>query len=263
MRLTVVYDGFDGDKLEAEHRGLVAAVGPHGVFPCAMLGLGAFKFRADSGHAEAGLVDLSARFAGASIVFMCPVIRELILLMGVRDASRATIRRLLASHHSVAIQPGGIWEMVMANSSQEALHFQRSLGFVRLAMEHGRPLLPCYSFGENQLFESWGGGDGLRLWVARRLRVGLPFFKGRWGLPCCLLPRPTDVTFVVGKTVPTGPPNPSPTDAEVEAVFERYVEEMCGLFVRNAPRYLPPELAARGLQIHRIGHGVVRHAKPA
>ena len=65
MRLTVVYDGFDGDKLEAEHRGLVAAVGPHGVFPCVMLGLGAFKFRADSGHAEAGLVDLSARFAGA------------------------------------------------------------------------------------------------------------------------------------------------------------------------------------------------------
>ena len=33
--------------------------------------------------------------------------------------------------------------------SQEALFFQRSLGFVRLAIEMGRPLLPCYSFGEN------------------------------------------------------------------------------------------------------------------
>ena len=33
------------------------------------------------------------------------------------------------------------------------------------------------------------------------------------------------------------------------------------LFVANAPKYLPPEVAAKGLKIHRIGHGVVRHAR--
>ena len=170
--------------------------------------------------------------------------------------------------------------------SQEALFFQRSLGFVRLAIEMGRPLLPCYSFGENQLFKSWGG-HGLRLWVARKLRIGLPFFQGRWGLPLCPLPRPTDVTFVVGRQVgagpqhshplmhnpltlspspdleqvPVGPANPRPSEAEVEAVFERYLEEIERLFAANAPKYLPPDVAARGLKIHRIGHGVVRHAR--
>ena len=149
LTLTVKFEEEAG--LKAEHRGLVAAVGPHGVFPMAMLGLGGFMFRRDSGYGVPGLIDIEARFAGASIVFMAPVVRELLLLMGVRDASRSTVRALLASNHSVAIQPGGIWEMVMSDSSQEALYFQRSLGFVRLALEAGRPLLPCYSFGENQV----------------------------------------------------------------------------------------------------------------
>lgn len=150
LSLTVRYDGEPGG-LKQEHRGLVAAVGPHGVFPLAMLGMGAFKFRPDTPYAENGLKDLNARFAGASILFCVPVLRELLLLMGVRDVSRPTVRKLLAANHSIAIQPGGIWEMVMSDSTQEALYFQKSLGFVRLAMEFGRPLLPAYSFGENQV----------------------------------------------------------------------------------------------------------------
>jgi len=108
----------DEAGLQAEHRGLVAAVGPHGVFPLAMLGFGAFKFRRDCGFGEPGLTELNARFAGASVCFLVPVIRELLLLMGVRDANRSTLKRLLASNHSVAIQPGGIWEMVMSDSRQ-------------------------------------------------------------------------------------------------------------------------------------------------
>ena len=117
------------------------------------LGLGAFKFHPGCGpqYNDPRLVNMNARFAGASIVFCVPLIRELILLMGVRDASRRTLRHLLSTGHSVGVQPGGIHEMLHSDSSQEALYFQRGLGFVRLAMEFGRPLLPCYSFGENQL----------------------------------------------------------------------------------------------------------------
>ena len=42
LTLQVKYDG-DTGGLSREHRGLVAAVGPHGVFPLAMLGIGAFR----------------------------------------------------------------------------------------------------------------------------------------------------------------------------------------------------------------------------
>ena len=65
---------FDNEEqgLSGEHMGLVAAVGPHGVFPMAMLGMGGFMFRSDSGYGSRGLVDMRARFAGASIVFAVP-----------------------------------------------------------------------------------------------------------------------------------------------------------------------------------------------
>ena len=80
-----------------------------------MLGFGAFKFPSDCGYGEPGLVDLKARFAGASVCFLVPLVRELLLLMGVRDATRHTLRRLLGAGHTIAIQPGGIWEMVMCD----------------------------------------------------------------------------------------------------------------------------------------------------
>ena len=167
---------------------------------------------------------------------------------------------LLANGHTIAVNPGGIWEMVNSDHAQEKMYMQKNLGFVRIAMEAGLPLLPAYAFGENQLFTTSRVGLGVRLWIARKLRVGLPIFFGRWGLPWTL-PRPTSVTFVVGRPVPVGPPNPNPTDAEVEAVFNRYVDEMCRIFRENAPLHLPKEVAARGLQIHRIGRGVVRQSQ--
>ena len=141
LTFTVKFDS-DAADLSTGTRGMIATVGPHGVFPLATLGFGTFKFRSDVGRFEdPGLSCLNGRFAGASVVFLVPLIRELILLMGVRDAARSTLKRLLAAGHSVGVNPGGIWEMVMTDSSQEALHFQRGLGFVRLAMEMGRPLL--------------------------------------------------------------------------------------------------------------------------
>ena len=86
---------------------------------------------------------------------------------------------------------------------------------------------------------------------------------GRWGLPPPFaLPLPTDVTFVIGEQVDVGPPNSQPTEAQVETVFEKYVTELCRLFMAHAPRLLPKEVAAKGIRVHRIGHGLVREVLP-
>ena len=81
---------------------------------------------------------------------------------------------LLANGHTIAVNPGGIWEMVNSDHGQEKMYMQKNLGFVRIAMEAGLPLLPAYAFGENQLFTTSRVGLGLRLWIARKLRVGVP-----------------------------------------------------------------------------------------
>ena len=67
------------------------------------------------------------------------------------------------------------------------------------------------------------------------------------------------VTVVVGRPVEVGPARASPTDAEIDAVFKSYCDELARLFEAHAARLLPPAVAARGLRIERVGHGLQRH----
>lgn len=138
---------------------------------------------------------------------------------------------------------------------------------------------------------------GPRLWVARHLRVGIPLFTGRWGLPVPFaIPLPTAVTFVVGRRIDVGPPNPFPTEEQaerprprgifhlgvwsmwcaqtsgvslvscllqVETLFELYSSEVCRMFTEHAARLLPKEVAVNGIRVRRIGsQGNAREAVP-
>jgi hypothetical protein len=48
------------------------------------------------------------------------------------------------------------------------------------AVEQGAPLLPCYHFGNSQLFK-WGPKSWEK--AARKHRIALGILFGRWGLP--------------------------------------------------------------------------------
>ena len=151
-------------------------------------------------------------------------------------------------------------QMTSTDHRQEQLFAQRGLGFVRIAMEAGVPILPMYGFGENQLFHTSQALLQSRLGLVRRLRVGAPLFAGRWGIPFLLVPvQRAHVTLVIGRPVEVGPPNPTPSSAEVQAVFERYVDEVARIFETHAARYLPAPVAGRGLRVEWIGHGQIRH----
>ena len=62
-----------------------------------------------------------------------------------------------ASEHNVALVPGGIAEMTAFEGPHvEVIVLKRRLGFVRLALQHGRDLVPVYSFGESRTFHQLG-----------------------------------------------------------------------------------------------------------
>lgn len=71
------------------------------------------------------------------------------------------------------------------------------------------------------------------------------------------------MTVIVGRPVEVGPPNTEPSAAEVQAVFERYLDEVGRIFSTHAAYYLPPSVAKQGLRVQWIGHGPVRHVLPA
>lgn len=193
----------------------------------------------------------------ASVVFKVPLWRELMLLLGWREASATMAGEMLNGGCSVIVLPGGLWEMVETSHTEEVLRLQHNLGFVRLAMAHGRPLLPIYCCGENQLYHHHACGTALRRQVARKYGFGgpylvPPFASGRWGSP---MPRPTAHRIVVGSPVPTGPPNIRPTDAEVLEVARRWCVAMRTLFARHGPEVLPPQVVEKGMSVLRGGLG--------
>jgi hypothetical protein len=136
-----------------------------------------------------------------------------------------------------------------------------------------------YGFGENQLFTHHTTLLGLRRLVALKLRVGLPWMSGRWGLglgPFPGLPHPTSVVHVLGpplrlpRTTNKGPTallgtpvssngtchvdEKAPvSEADVSLAWAAYKEGLAALFDAHKRELLPPEVAAKGLIIKWLG----------
>lgn len=226
----------------------VVTVSPHGAF-----GIGFFILHFHRLVADPRFQRFRCYAGGASVLFKVPLLRELLLLLRVREANQRTLDAILSSGHTVALNPGGLVEQVHSTHKEESIHLQPRLGFIRLAMRHGVPILPSYGFGENQLYRSaWYAEKTLplRRWLADHWRVGLPAVWGRFGT---IFPFPTHHVYVVGNPVPTGPPNSDPTAEQVDEVLGRWKAEVQRIFNEHKHN-LPPEVAERGLSIN------VRHA---
>lgn len=202
------------------------------------------------GHQNACAQPLSWFPGIAPILFNVPFFREAALLLNARSVSGSVMEKLLEAGHTVGIQPGGIPEQLQSDHTREIAVFPPRLGFVRMAMRTGAPLVPAYIFGENQAYTTYALGRWMSQLAYKYLGAPLVPITGRWGLPW-LVPHPVHVAVRWGDAVDVGAPNPDPTDAQVEAVFERYVAELQRVFEAHKHTCLPPDVAARGLTIVR------------
>jgi 1-acyl-sn-glycerol-3-phosphate acyltransferase len=102
----------------------------------------------------------------ASVLFKIPIWRHMLSWLGIRPATRSHFVKLLRRHGSVKVNPGGIAEMYLIDPSAEVIKIRERKGFVRIAVEHGVPLLPVYHFGNSRLLNygpkvcvcGWGAG---------------------------------------------------------------------------------------------------------
>ena len=184
------------------------------------------------------------------VLFKLPWLGEHFTLANGRPVDRASLERCLDAGMSVAINPGGVKEQSATRHDQEQAFFSKKMGFVKLAIKHGIPLMPLYIFGENQMYERVDGKD----WITRAIRkltgMTFPVCTGRFGLLWCFpLPNPTELHVRWGKAVPVGDPDAAPSDEKVQAVFDAYVAELQAVFHAHAPACLPPDVAKRGLKV--------------
>jgi hypothetical protein len=251
------YLNFTHDTEDAKQRGIfcsgrnyLIAWHPHGTFTItALYFLSHFWAK---GYPEKGWY-----VCVASLLLNVPGLAEFLLLCGARSGDSKTFGGLLAKGRTVAIQPGGLIEQVNTNHEKEVLYFPPKLGFIRIAIKQGVPLLPTYAFGENQLFLTSSWTRRLNVWFYKHLHTGSLVVLGLFGIPNSpVLPNPlmlpryqTGVHVRYGEPVEVGEADPNPSEEKVNEVFDRYKAALQKLFDTHKDKLLPKEVAAQGLTI--------------
>jgi hypothetical protein len=136
---------------------------------------------------------------------------------------------------SVGVVPGGIAEMFAAggDGDEKMVVLQRK-GFVRIALETGAQIVPCYCFGNTQTFVNAAAGeDNLLRKLSRTLRMSLIFFWGRCYLP---IPFRTPMLTVVGRPIQC-PKMENPSPELVNQYHNLYLKETKRIFMTYRNTY--------------------------
>lgn len=210
----------------------VMAWSPHGIIILSRLAMYGGKF-------EELFPGVDPRALGASPVFAWPGSREISLWLGAVDASRRVADKVLAGGHSVIVYPGGSKEIFRTDrrSKDTVLELAQVTGFVRLAIEHGAPLVPVAVFNERAAYERVDPPAWLRNFCLKRLRMPLLLFYGRcMSLLPFHIPNGLGVVFGAPLEVPHKP-GVSKDDPIVAEVHARYVAAFTELWQAHKGRF--------------------------
>ena len=209
------------DKEALEKSGpAIFAIEPHHVLP---LSIFAFNdcLKGFGGHNCIGCV------TGAC--FKMPLMRHVYTWVNAHSVDKKEVLKLIKADISPIICPGGVQEVTMMENDNECILFlKKRLGFIKLALQHGRPLVPVFTFGIEKSFDFIRPSGKIMAWLGRKLGFLPMAFFGLFGLP--LGPsKPVDYTNVVGKPIPV-PKIENPTVDDLRKYQALFIEEMVRLF---------------------------------
>ncbi|CDR46643.1 CYFA0S24e01816g1_1 [Cyberlindnera fabianii] len=169
--------------------------------------------------------------------FYIPIYREYLLALGVTSAARSNALKILKDDYSLAIVVGGAQESLLARPGSNDIVLAKRKGFVKLALETGNTaLVPCYCFGENNVYNILEPGDNsfgksLQYWLKKNFGFTIPFFhaRGVFNYEFGLLPYRQEVTVVTGEPIMV-PHEPGASKAVVDHYHGLYVEALKRLF---------------------------------
>lgn len=92
----------------------------------------------------------------ANALLHVPMVCTFLSWFGFIPVAPACLAEACSSDHNVALVPGGISEMTAFEGPHvEVISLLDRKGFIRLALQHGRDLVPVYGFGENRAFKQY------------------------------------------------------------------------------------------------------------
>ncbi|PSN36198.1 2-acylglycerol O-acyltransferase 2-A [Blattella germanica] len=132
------------------------------VFPHGVLSTGAFTSFATEANKFSelfpGLTPYLVTLAGH---FITPIIRELSLSLGGCPSSAEAMGYVLSRPgNAIALIVGGASESLECHPGTYRIILKRRKGFIKLALMHGTPLVPVFSFGETDLYDQVSNPKG-------------------------------------------------------------------------------------------------------
>lgn len=209
------------DKAALESSGpAVFALEPHHVLPLSIFAFNDY-LKGFSGHNCIGCV------TGAA--FKVPLMRHVYTWVNAASVDKKNLVKMLDEGISPVICPGGVQEVTLMENDQECvLYLKKRLGFIKLALQYGYPLVPVFSFGLHNSF-TYVSPKGKLMAALGRTMGFLPMaFFGVFGLP--LGPaKPVDYVNVVGKPIAV-PKIEKPTEEQLLKYQAVFIEEMTRIF---------------------------------
>jgi 1-acyl-sn-glycerol-3-phosphate acyltransferase len=167
----------------------------------------------------------------ASVLFRVPIVREWAIWTSCIDASWSVANAALKRGRTVLVRPGGEAEQLRTTRGREIVFLKHRKGFVKLALKHNVPLVPCYIFGASDYHFTWNGCFRVREWLQKRLGVCLPIAIGYWGSMC---PLPVKTSVALGKPLRFEIKTPgNPSQEDIDSAHEAFCNALCDLFDKH------------------------------
>jgi hypothetical protein len=135
---------------------------------------------------------LNVPTAAASVVLQTPLLKNLMGIFNLVDASADNISKIFKNGGCVAIYIGGIAELFKCCQEEERLYLANRKGFIKLALRQGVDVVPVYLFGNTSVLSVLKHGPLAAL--SRKLQASLTLFWGKWFLP---IPRDEKVSALI------------------------------------------------------------------
>lgn len=237
-------------KLRAKGTPVVIGLEPHAVIPFSI-------FFAHSAHETMPLRD--ARGMMSSILFRLPGMRQAYRSVSASGADKKTMYSLLDKGISCMLVPGGVQEVPLLNKGSDKdlyLYLSKRLGFVKVALEKGAPIVPAFCFGILETYSWWIVPGKISERIGRTIGFMPMIYFGAMGIPLWI-PKKVPLTVMVGEPIhgPALPKAPAGCDsgalltdeqqkklaAEIDSIVTathaKYVEAMVALFKAHKDRF--------------------------
>jgi 1-acyl-sn-glycerol-3-phosphate acyltransferase len=206
---------------------------------------------------------IAVRGLGEHGHYAIPVWRDLLEMCGMVRGTRDNVRALMREGEHVLVFPGGSAEVFKRRGQKYQLLWKERLGFARLAIEHGYPIVPFAAVGAEEMYDVIADdntrGYGQVSALMKRL-VGIPLPPLTRGHGPTLLPRPERLYFWFGDPLDTRRFDGRAEDDaaartlrdEVRAAVEAGLAELHDLRNHDPERGLPARLRPPGPELPEL-----------